>query len=342
MNVKCRTLVVLFALFLLAVLGVPALANPGLSVTGVLWQSEVVPGNSYTHQITIRTDTTDPAMDILVDVRGLGQTLEGATQALEAAEDTSPYSARSFITVDKSSVHIERGGSQEVVATLQLPPGVTAGGRYAIIYIHTQPMGAGQVGIVTAVNVPVYLTIKGSQLIHEGKIAGLVTNEAVTGEPLEILTNFRNTGNHNFKVKGEDTIKDTQGNILYKISIPVTASVLPSMTRQIKATFTPQGNLPPGSYSVQSRIMLEDGTVLDEATANFEIKAPGVSPLAPSVSPRATPPAEAKTPLPTAPQPPLPPAPKPTAVNWPLYGGLIAGVIIIILLIVLIIKRRSY
>jgi hypothetical protein len=48
--------------------------------------------------------------------------------------------------------------------------------------------------------------------------------------------------------------------------------VVPGITRQLKATFIPQGELPLGSYSVQSKVMLEDGTVLDEASGSFEVK----------------------------------------------------------------------
>jgi len=263
----------------LALLAVPVSANPGLRVSGAICKGEIVPGNNYTHTMTISTRDTDPAMDIQVDVRGLGQSLEGACQALEAPEDTSPYSARSFITLDKSSFHLEPGDSQEVVATIQIPGNATAGGRYAVIYVHTQPTGGGQVGIISAINVPVYLTIKDSQLIYEGKIIEIPTTEAVSGEPVEILTMFQNTGNHDFKVKGEVTIKDAQGQILETISIPVTTSaVVPGITRQLKVTFIPQGELPLGNYSVQSRVMLEDGTLLDEASGSFEVKEPYIPP----------------------------------------------------------------
>jgi len=263
----------------LALLAMPVSANPGLRVSGAICEGDVVPGNNYTHTMTISTRDTDPAMDIQVDVMGLGQSLEGACQALEAPEDTSPYSARSFITLNNSSFHLEPGGSQVVVATIRIPGNATAGGRYAVIYVHTQPTGGGQVGIISAINVPVYLTIKDSQLIYEGKIIELSTSEAVSGEPVEILTMFQNTGNYYFKVKGEVTIKDTQGQILETISIPVTASAaVPGITRKLKATFIPQGELPLGNYSVQSRVMLEDGTLLDEASGSFEVKEPYIPP----------------------------------------------------------------
>jgi hypothetical protein len=107
----------------------------------------------------------------------------------------------------------------------------------------------------------------------------LPTAEAVSGEPVEILTLFQNTGNHDFKVKAEVSIRDAQGKLLETISTPVAASsVIPSVPRQLKATFIPQAELPLGSYSIQSKVMLEDGTLLDEASGSFEVKEPYIPP----------------------------------------------------------------
>ena len=63
------------------------------------------------------------------------------------------------------------------------------------------------------------------------------------------------------------------------ITTPVTSSaVIPSVTRQLDATFIPDGNLPLGTYSVQSVVMQDDGTILDRSTGTFEVDAPYVPP----------------------------------------------------------------
>jgi len=225
----------------------------------------------------------DPAMDIVVDVTGFGQSLDGSPQELEASQDTSPYSARSFITLDKTSFHLEPGDSQKVVATIKVPEDVDAGGRYALIYICSQPVGEGQVGIVSAIDVPIALTIEGSDLVHEGKITEVGSSEAVSGQPVDIFTTFQNTGNHHFKIKGEVTISTSQGEILETIHIPLTTwSVMPTLLRQLKATFIPEGELPLGNYSIKSKVMLEDDTILDEAEGSFEVKEPYVPPAPPA------------------------------------------------------------
>jgi len=255
-------------------------ANPGLRVSGAICKGEVIAGKDYTHTMTISSREEDSPMDVLVEVRGFSQSPEGACQAIDAAEDASPYSACSFITLDVSSFHLEPGASQEVVADISIPEDAT-GGRYAVIYVHTQPVGAGQVGIISAINVPVYLTIKDSQLVSRGEITEIPATEVTSGEAVAIETMFRNTGNHDFKIKGEVTVADSGGTVLETIFIPETASsVIPGMVRQLEATFIPEGELPLGSYSIQSKVMLEDGTILDEASGSFEVKEAYVPPAA--------------------------------------------------------------
>ena len=246
-------------------------ADPGLMVIGAVCEGEVVPGENYIHKITVGIRETDSAMDMQIDVMGWGQSLQGIAQALRASEDTSSYSAREYITVEPESFHLEPGHSQDVVASLHIPEDVGSGGRYAIIFIHSAPAGEGQVAVVSAVNALVLLTIKDSQLAHEGKITEFTVSEVVSGQPIDILTTFQNTGNHHFKIKGEVTISNTQGEVLDTIYIPLTPSVIPTMSRQLKSSFVPQGELPLGVYSVTSKVMLEDGTLLDETQSTFEV-----------------------------------------------------------------------
>ena len=260
-----------------------ALANPGLRVSGAKLIADVAPGQTITHTMTISIMDADPPLDMLVDVTGFGQSLEGAPQVLEASEDTSPFSACSFITLDTTSFHLDPGDSQQVTATISIPQDVSAGGRYALIDIRSQPIGEGSVGVVTAVAVPIALTIKGSEPIHEGKITEVSTSDATSGQSIDIFTTFQNTGNHYFKIKGEVTVSNSQGEILDTIDVSLSLqSVLPTMSRQLKATFIPAAELPLGVYSVKSRVMLEDGTLLDEASGSFEVKAPYVPPSPPA------------------------------------------------------------
>jgi hypothetical protein len=273
--------VTLIGALLSALIAIPASANPGLTVTNAVILATVAPGQTLTQKMAVSIAAADPAADMSVQVAGLNQFPNGGYELLDASHDTSEYSARQFVTVDKTSFHLDPGVPQELTATVQVPPDVGAGGRYAMIHIATKPAAGAGVSMLAAVDVPVYLTIKDSQLIHTGNITGLSTGDVASGQPVDITTGFQSTGNHHFKVKGEVTVRNAQGQTLDTISIPLTASsVLPGMLRELKAAFIPQGELAPGSYAISSRVMLEDGSLLDEASSTFEVKAPYVPPPA--------------------------------------------------------------
>ncbi len=312
-------------------IAIPVAANPGLKVSGAILVTDTSPGVTLTHKMTVSLGDGDPATEITVQVGGIGQSLDGAYYLLEAPEDTS-YSARQFITVDKESFHLEPGAPQDITATIHIPQDVGTGGRYALINIKAGPVGEGQVATVAAVNVPIALTIKDTVLTHQGKITELTTSEAVSGRPLGIITTFQNTGNHHFRVKGEVTVSNSKGEVLGTVSTSLTpSSIVPTMSRRLKAAFTPQGELPPGVYSVKSMVMLEDGTLLDEAEGSFEVKELYVPPTP------VTPPSLMTPVLPSA-----APVPAPGAgVNWTLIGGsiVIVGLVIVLLLIR---RRRVY
>jgi len=258
-------------------------AFAGLWVTGASLAAEVSPGDTLTHNFSVGIRETDPPMDIQIDVGGMGQSLNGTCQALDSSRDTNAYSARQFITLDKSSFHLDPGNSQKVVATIHVPRDTGAGGRYAVINVHSQPVSEGQVNMISAINIPIYLTIKGSQLIYAGRVTEISTSEPADGQPVHIFTVFQNTGNHHFKVKGEVTIADAQGQILDSMHLASTSSaIIPTMSRLIESTFIPQSQLPSGVYSIKSRLMLEDGTVVAETSGNFAIEEIYIPPQAPA------------------------------------------------------------
>ena len=97
-------------------------------------------------------------MDVSLEVGGLGTTRDGRPKLIPGGDDSSPYSARQFITLDKTTLTLDPNKPQTVTATIKIPGDVGAGGRYAMIHIYTAAKG-GTVALVTAVDVPVVLTI---------------------------------------------------------------------------------------------------------------------------------------------------------------------------------------
>ncbi len=262
-------------------------ANMGISLTPFeSIKVDATPGETLTHRISLQLGAQDRAMDIAIDVMGFGSSLDGSVQAIGAAQDTGPYSARNFISIDKPLFHLEPGKSQAIIAKISIPSNVGGGGRYAVIYIHEQPpVGGGGTSSLSAFNIPVLLTIKGSTLTETAKITEIKAGNVVNGQPIKIFTSFQNTGNRHFKVTGEVTVSNIRGEVLGTIQTPLsTSSVIPATLRQLSADFVPKGTLTQGIYSIESRLILEDGTPLVSASGSFEIKDSYIPPITPELT----------------------------------------------------------
>jgi hypothetical protein len=242
-----------------------------IDVVGAKYMGMVNAGDTVTHTITVATKATDPPMDIVIDVLGFGQTEGKSYSSLSAADDTSPYSARKFITLDTGSFHLNPGDSKKITATIVIPKDVGDGGRYAMISIHNAPSGDGATAFVTAIAVPVMITIANSDIQRKGTITDIKTGELVTGKPVRITTSLKNTGNiQYYQTKNTVTVSDSVGNILGTASTdPSVFAIIPTYTVNYDVTL--DTSLAPGSYGVKSEMSLNDGTLLDAKTSVFEV-----------------------------------------------------------------------
>ena len=242
-----------------------------INVVGSKYMETVNPGDTVTHTIIISTTATDPPMDIVVDVLGFGQTAGQSYTSLSAADDTSPYSARKFITLDARSFHLDSGESKTITATIVIPNNVGDGGRYAIISLHNAPSGDGTTAYVTAIAVPVMITIANSNLQQTGTITGIKTGDIVTGQPIHIITSLKNTGNiHYYLTKNNVTVSDSGGNVLDTASTtPSVFAIIPTFTVNYDVSL--DKTLSPGTYSIKSVVSLENGTILDAKTSIIEV-----------------------------------------------------------------------
>ena len=336
---------------LLVITAMPVSANPGLTVSNPGLLATVTPGQTLMQKMTVSIGNTDPATDISVQVYGVSLSLQGGYQLLDAAHDTGPYSARTFITIDKNSLHLDPGGSEDVTATIQVPQNAGAGGRYAVINIAEKAAAGSGVGTLAAIDVPIYLTLEGSRLIQTGKITEITAGMAESGQPVNLLTDFQNTGNIHFKVQGEVTVKNAQGQTVDTLSIPLTASsILPGGIRQLETTIPATDALAIGTYTGDAKVTLQDGTLLDETTGTFAVVAAMITPIA-SASTTARTLASSTTALSlgtaSAITSLLPTSAAKSSISWPIIGGVIAGAIVVILVglvifLVIRLQRRRH
>ena len=245
---RMRKVYIFIAVLVLIGCLVPSAALASLTVGyvgGKGLNPEVTPGENYTQTLLVGLGKDDAATDVLIEVLGYGNNASGDVVPVPAEADISSYSARSFIQPARTTVHVEPGETKQADFTVTIPENVGSGGRYAILRFSTAPTGEGTVGIISAIVLPVRFTISGSQLIHTGKVTGVSTGKAESGQPIDIFTQFQNTGNHHFTIKCQIEIRDAGGKLIDTLHI-TDSSPIPGDTKNIKTTYIPASALPLG------------------------------------------------------------------------------------------------
>ena len=94
---------------LVIVLILSAIPVSAISVSGAKYLGNISPGETAVHPMTVGIGADEDPTDVLVDVMGFGQSMDKGYTTLDPAKDLSPYSARTFITLDNSTIHLEPG-----------------------------------------------------------------------------------------------------------------------------------------------------------------------------------------------------------------------------------------
>jgi len=271
-----KVLILLGMIAIISFIAGPAAAS--LTVVGSKYMGEIAPGTTVTHSITLKSQPGDDPTDLSISVMGFGETPGQVYTSLSPSEDTSPYSARKFITLDSSTVHLNPGESKTVTATIAVPKDAGDGGRYAIIQLKTGPSGSGSTGYITAVSIPVMITLAKTAVSQKGTITEVNVGDIVAGQPYHIVTSLQNTGNiHYYSTQDAVKITDANKNIIASANTPpLTSAVIPGYTINFDLPFnTP---LSPGTYTITSQVSLFDGTILDTKTIPFEVKTTYIAP----------------------------------------------------------------
>ena len=248
-----------------------AQAAPALHVDGVKILMDVRPGMTYTYPMGVSIDQNDPATAIAVEVMGFGQSDDGSYNQVLTADDTGPYSARPFVSVKEPVIRLGPGGSRSFNATIRVPADAAPGGYYATIYVHPQAEAVGSTGagVVTAILVPVMLTVQGGTVEETGAI-----RDIRAAENTRVLVTVENTGNHHFYgAMAGVTVTDARGNTIASgSSKPSVWALVPGGKMSLKVPLNPA--LPPGTYRVKAEARItEAGTILDTKTVTLTLGA---------------------------------------------------------------------
>ena len=286
-----QSLIWLFTVVLLAVLilsfapsvALSALGGNTITIGPDMIVDSISAGASKHYDINI---TNGFAVSVLAD--GLGETPAGASLALTATNDTSSFSARSWVSVDKTN--FDPGINQHLLVTVNVPAGTGAGERYACVLLHGQPSEG--TSVITDVLIPVILTVNSSSFVPN--IAGQITSINVssdstglvyTGKPISILTLLTDTGNCRItNATIEVTVKSSDGSVVFQNTSSLAApSVLPNYPRLIDTEYNLGLSLG-NNYTANANITLSNGNVIIGTPKSFNVVAPPPIPAAPVVT----------------------------------------------------------
>ena len=93
--------------------------SAGLRLSGAVFEADVKPGDKVTHEIDLY-NTSLPA-NFTVEVNGLSQPVNGGTIASKPDQDSSSYSARSFLSVYPSQEQLRLSRWRETFQTMLVP-----------------------------------------------------------------------------------------------------------------------------------------------------------------------------------------------------------------------------
>ncbi len=263
------------------------LANPGLRVERAVIVGEIFPGENAYWTVNVSTEPGDNPMRIQVDVMGFGQSSDGGVKELDSESDNSPYSAREFITVEPKEFYLEPGSSREITVGANVPS-MCQGGRYALVRIQGLSENSGDIGVIQTVNVPLLLTLSGTELVREGRIKQI---NVVRNESIDLTIIFANTGNYHYKAQAHITVRDENRDILAEEESPLSRnSIIPGFEHEFNVILNPSRELSEGMYYAEVEIIREDGTVLDSVDEVFHVTCSTESPPSPEELEFPTPP----------------------------------------------------
>lgn len=267
---KFRTIeLVLIPLLVLSMLLAP---SAGLDLSGAIFKGEALPGQEIDHEITVSLGEGESAQNVTVEVFGFAMNENGSNIQLAPEDDNGIYSAREYLTVIPEVLQLQPGEPQKVQVKANIPEDVGSGGKYALITLTTTaPLNTSMnnVKLLTAIQVPVLLMISGTDIVKNGEISDLTASKS--GESVMVNLRFKNTGNYHYKPIAKSVLKTRDGEILAEASQQSSSAILPTGTWFFSVPIVPESELTHGTYTIETNVTDEDGTILNSEEIGFNI-----------------------------------------------------------------------
>lgn len=95
-------------------------SGTNISVNVPIIDISLSPGQSSNQVINV---SSSGSVNLTAEVDGLTQTSQGASGPVQAQQDTGSFSARTFISLDKTSLSLSAGTSQNITVSVNVPTG---------------------------------------------------------------------------------------------------------------------------------------------------------------------------------------------------------------------------
>ena len=247
-------------------------------VSGVIFNPEVNAGEHVSHEITVSQKSTENATDLTIDLYDWNQTIDGSNIVGEEGSVKTPYSAKSFLNVTPSSLHLEPGSTKKILVEGNIPADTSPGGRYAIVSIMDSPKLAGKgegtaglVSVVVGYKALIMIKVRGD-ILQTAEITDLSVEKPISPKQQNVTMTLKNTGNFHYKPDIELAIKDKNGNILANDTLVTNSSIIPPFSHNFRLSLKPENGLEPGKYLISARVSLKDGTKIASKEMEIEIK----------------------------------------------------------------------
>jgi hypothetical protein len=247
-------------------------------VSGVIFNPEVNAGEHVSHEITVSQKSTENATDLTIDLYDWNQTIDGSNIVGEEGSVKTPYSAKSFLNVTPSSLHLEPGSTKKILVEGDIPADTSPGGRYAIVSIMDSPKLAGKgegtaglVSVVVGYKALIMIKVRGD-ILQTAEITDLSVEKPISPKQQNVTMTLKNTGNFHYKPDIELAIKDKNGNTLANDTLVANSSIIPPFSHNFRLSLKPENGLEPGKYLISARVSLKDGTKIASKEMEIEIK----------------------------------------------------------------------
>ena len=323
---KKAFLAIFLALVVVVVLAAPVFA--GVTVYNGKIEETVSPGRTYTYTMTVQNSADSPA-DFGVEVDGYGTSANQDFVMLSPANDTSPESAREMLTVTPTSFHLEANATQDLTVTATIPPGTGAGGRYAIVFIHTIAASGQQVATVSAVAARVLLTVTGNTTDTTTQVTAVDPITAADNNTAGVLVMVTDNGNYYVKPQVQATLMNGS-HVIATGAVNTGWPIIPGYSRQYQVNFTGQGTIPAGKYQVAVNVKDGSGNLLTHGAYPVQFTSKQVLQTITTTS-GAAPGASTITVVEKG----------GSTINWTIIVVAVIGGVIIIVLLVLVLQKRK-